>query len=237
MSNSNFKSFFAGINFFFYGLRMSHVPMLVRYGGTWDEIRRKYEGGMLKGIVVNKEITHKDLQTELYDLAEVDPTKFDRMIRCIYEIKVEHETPPFELSNDPDLKFYLLSENLLEVHLYVSFEPRSNQRKKVLSKNYNSVSGTNQAHNLKPHHPIAMDTLNENEVHIREVEVGLCDNMIGIISAIWKSYESYNSKDDTFTWEPVEMNSESFDIPQHRDAPTKITKENLNFITTLLAEC
>ena len=66
-----------------------------------------------------------------------------------------------------------------------------------------------------------MDTLNESEVHIREVEVGLCDNMIGTTSAIWKSYESYDSKDDTFTREPVEMNSESFDIPQHRDAPTK----------------
>lgn len=203
---------------------MSHVPMLVRYGGMWDERRRKYEGGMLKGIVVSKEITHKDLQAELYDLAEVDPSKFDVMIRCIYEIKVEHEAPTFELSNDRDLKFYLLSENPLKVPLYVSFEPKSNQSKKVLSKDYNSVSGSNQAHNLNPHPPIVMDTLNENEVHVREVEVGLCDNVIGTTSAIWESYESYDSKDETFTWEPVEMNSESFDIPQHRDAPTKDCK-------------
>ncbi|KAA0060059.1 MuDRA-like transposase [Cucumis melo var. makuwa] len=43
-----------------------------------------------------------------------------------------------------------------------------------------------------------MDTLNENEVDIGEVQVGLCDNMIGTTSAIW---ESYDSKDDTFTWE------------------------------------
>ena len=50
---------------------MSHVPMLVRYGGMWDERRRKYEGGMLKGIVVSKEITHKDLQAELYDLQKL----------------------------------------------------------------------------------------------------------------------------------------------------------------------
>ena len=69
-----------------------------------------------------------------------------------------------------------------------------------------------------------MDTLNENEVHVREVEVGLCDNVIGTTSAIWESYESYDSKDETFTWEPVEMNNESFDIPQHRDAPTKDCK-------------
>ena len=41
---------------------MSHVQMLVRYGGTWDERRRKYKGGMLKDIVVSKEVTHKDLQ-------------------------------------------------------------------------------------------------------------------------------------------------------------------------------
>ena len=69
-----------------------------------------------------------------------------------------------------------------------------------------------------------MDTLNENEVHIHEVEVGLCDNMIGTTSAIWESYKSYDTKYDTFIWEPVERNSESFDIPQHRDAPTKDCK-------------
>ena len=103
---------------------------------------------MLKDIVVSKEITHKDLQTILYDLAKVDRTKFNIMIRCIYEIKVEHEAPTFELSNDRDLKFYLLSENPLEVPLYISFEPKSNQNKKMLSKDYNSVSGSNQAHNL-----------------------------------------------------------------------------------------
>ena len=69
---------------------------------------------MLKGIiVVSKKITHKDLQDELYDLAEVD--EFDIKIRCIYEIKVENETSPFELSNYRDLKFYILSENPLEV--------------------------------------------------------------------------------------------------------------------------
>ena len=205
---------------------MSHVRMLVRYGGTWDEGQRKYEGGMLKGIVVvSKEITHKDLQVELYDIAEVDPTKFDIMIRCIYEIKVEHEAPPFELSNDRDLKFYLLSENPLEIPLYVSIEPKNNQSKKVLRKDYNSVFGSNQTHNLNPHPSIAMDTLNENEVHIREVEVGLCDNMIGTTSTIWESYESYDSKDNTFTWESIEMNSESFEIPQLRDASTKDCKE------------
>ena len=92
------------------------------------------------------------------------------------------------------------------------------------SKDYNSVYGSNQAHNLNPHPPIVMDTLNENEVHVREVEVGLCDNVIGNTSVIWESYESYDSKDETFTWEPVEMNSESFDIPQHRDGPTKDCK-------------
>ena len=41
---------------------MSHVQMLVRYGGTWDKGQRKYEGDMLKDIVVSKEVTHKDLQ-------------------------------------------------------------------------------------------------------------------------------------------------------------------------------
>ena len=61
------------------------------------------------------------------------------MIRCIYEIKVENEAPLFELSNDGDLKFYILSENPFEVPLYVSFEPRDNQSKKVLNKYYNSV--------------------------------------------------------------------------------------------------
>ena len=39
---------------------MAHVRILVRHGGEWDEGRRKYEGGVLKGIVVPKEITHKD---------------------------------------------------------------------------------------------------------------------------------------------------------------------------------
>ncbi|KAA0058306.1 MuDRA-like transposase [Cucumis melo var. makuwa] len=167
-----------------------HVRILVHYGGAWDEGRRKYEGGVLKGIDVSKEITQKDLQDELYNLAKVDPTEFDIKIRCIYEIKVENEVPPFELSNDHDLKFYILSENPLEVPLYVSFEPRSNQNKKVLNKYYNSVSGNNQVHNLNPHPPIAMDTLNENEVDIGEVQVGLYDNMIGTTSAIWESYDS-----------------------------------------------
>ncbi|TYK02132.1 MuDRA-like transposase [Cucumis melo var. makuwa] len=117
---------------------MTHVLILVHHGGAWDEGRRKYEGGVLKGIVVSKDITHKDLQYELYDLAEVDPTKFNIKIRCIYEIKGEKEAPPFELSNDRDLKFYILSENPLD----------------------------------------------ENEVDIGEVQVGLCDNMIGTNSAI-----------------------------------------------------
>ncbi|KAL0555834.1 hypothetical protein IC582_004335 [Cucumis melo] len=177
---------------------MSHVRILVHCGGAWDEGRRKYEGDMLKGIVIIKEITHKDLQDELYDLAEVDPTKFDIKIRCIYEIKGEKEAPLFDLSND-HLKFYILSENPLEIPLYVSFEPTSNQSKKVLNKYYNSVSKSNQVQNLNPHSPIAMDTLDENEVDIGKVQVGLCDNMIGTNSAIWESYESYDSKDDTFT--------------------------------------
>ncbi|TYK18649.1 MuDRA-like transposase [Cucumis melo var. makuwa] len=69
-----------------------------------------------------------------------------------------------------------------------------------------------------------MDTLHDNEVDIGEVQVGLCGNMIGTYSAIWESYESYHSKDDTFTWESVEMNNELFDIPQQRDAPTKDCK-------------
>ncbi|KAA0045025.1 MuDRA-like transposase [Cucumis melo var. makuwa] len=203
---------------------MAHVRILVRHGGAWDEGRRKYEGGVLKGIVVPKEITHKDLQSELYDLAEVDPTKFDIKIRCIYEIKGEKEAPPFELSNDRDLKFYILSENPLEVPLYLSFEPTSNRSMKVLNKDYNSVSGSNQVQNLNPHPLIGMDTLDENEVDIGEVQVGLCDNMIGTNSAIWESYESYHSKDDTFTWESVEMYNELFDIPEQRDAPTKDCK-------------
>ncbi|KAL0551887.1 hypothetical protein IC582_010977 [Cucumis melo] len=203
---------------------MAHVRILVRHSDAWDEGRRKYEGGVLKGIVVPKEITHKDLQSELYDLAEVDPTKFDIKIRCIYEIKGEKEAPPFELSNDRDLKFYILSENPLEVPLYLSFEPTSNRSMKVLNKDYNSVSGSNQVQNLNPHPPIGMDTLDENEVDIGEVQVGLCDNMIGTNSAIWESYESYHSKDDTFTWESVEMYNELFDIPEQRDAPTKDCK-------------
>ncbi|KAL0533896.1 hypothetical protein IC582_028171 [Cucumis melo] len=203
---------------------MTHVRILVRHGGEWDEGRRKYEGGVLKGIVVPKEITYKDLQSELYDLAEVDPTKFDIKIRCIYEIKGEKEAPPFELSNDRDLKFYILSENPLEVPLYVSFEPTSNRSMKVLNKDYNSVSRSNQVQNLNPHPPIGMDTLDENEVDIGEVQVGLCDNMIGTNSAIWESYESYHSKDDTFTWESVEMYNELFDIPEQRDASTKDCK-------------
>ncbi|KAL0544768.1 hypothetical protein IC582_019893 [Cucumis melo] len=204
---------------------MAHVRILVRHGGEWDEGRRKYEGGVLKGIVVPKEITHKDLQSELYDLAEVNPTKFDIKIRCIYEIKGEKEAPPFELSNDRDLKFYILSENPLEVPLYLSFEPTSNRSMKVLNKDYNSVSGSNQVQNLNPHPPpIGMDTLDENEVDIGEVEGGLCDNMIGTNSAIWESYESYHSIDDTFTWESVEMYNELFDIPEQRDAPTKDCK-------------
>ncbi|KAL4011518.1 hypothetical protein IC575_028578 [Cucumis melo] len=148
---------------------MAHVRILVRYGGAWDEGRRKYEGGVLKGIVVSKKITHKDLQDELYELAEVDPTKFDIKIRCIYEIKGEKEAPPFELSNDHNLKFYILSENRLEVPLYLSFEPTSNQSKKLLNKDYNSVSGSNQVQNLNPHPPIGMDTLHDNEVDIGEV--------------------------------------------------------------------
>ena len=71
---------------------------------------------------------------------------------------------------------------------------------KVLNKDYNSVSGSNQVQNLNPHPtPIGMDRLDENEVDIGEVEGGLCHNMIGTNSAIWESYESYHSKDDTFT--------------------------------------
>ncbi|KAL4017085.1 hypothetical protein IC575_024759 [Cucumis melo] len=200
---------------------MTHVWILVRHGGAWDEGRRKYEEEVLKGIFVSKEIMHKDLQYELYDLAEVDPIKFDIKIRCIYEIKGEKEAPPFELSNDRDLKFYILSENSLEVPLYLSFEPTSNRSMRVLNKDYNSVSGSNQVQNLNPHPPIGMETLDENEVDIGEVQVDLFDNMIGTNSAIWESYESYHSKDYTFTWELVEINNELFDIPEQRDAPTK----------------
>ncbi|KAL4026984.1 hypothetical protein IC575_015433 [Cucumis melo] len=62
-----------------------------------------------------------------------------------------------------------------------------------------------------------MDRLDENEVDIGEVEGGLCHNMIGTNSAIWESYESYHSIDDTFTLESVEMYNELFDIPEQRD--------------------
>ncbi|TYK21833.1 MuDRA-like transposase [Cucumis melo var. makuwa] len=48
--------------------------------------------------------------------------------------------------------------------------------------------------------------------------------MIGTNSAIWESYESYHSIDDTFTLESVEMYNELFDIPEQRDAPTKDCK-------------
>ncbi|KAL0533638.1 hypothetical protein IC582_027679 [Cucumis melo] len=48
--------------------------------------------------------------------------------------------------------------------------------------------------------------------------------MIGTNSAIWESYESYHSKDDTFTWESIEMHNELFDIPQQRDVRTKDCK-------------
>ena len=106
---------------------MPHVRILVCYGGAWDEGRIKYEGGMLKGIVVSKEIPHRDLQAELYDPAEVNPIEFDIKISCIYEKKVENKAPQFELRNDRDLKLYILSENPLDVPLYVSFEPRSKQ--------------------------------------------------------------------------------------------------------------
>ena len=53
--------------------------------------------------------------------------KFDMTIRCIYEIKVKNEALSFEFNNNRDLKFYILSENLLEAPLYVLFELRSNQ--------------------------------------------------------------------------------------------------------------
>ncbi|KAL4038030.1 hypothetical protein IC575_001633 [Cucumis melo] len=159
---------------------MTHVRILVRHGGAWDEGRRKYEGGVLKDIVVPKEIAHKDLQSELYDLAEVNPTKFDIKIRCIYEIKGEKEAPPFELSNDRDLKFYILSENPLEVPLYLSFEPTSNRSMKMLNKDYNSVSGSNQVQNLNPHPPIGMDTLDENEVDIGEVQFEMYNELFDI---------------------------------------------------------
>ena len=49
----------------------------MHYGGVWDEGRRKYKGDMLKGTVVRKEITHKVLLDELYDLAEVDSIEFN----------------------------------------------------------------------------------------------------------------------------------------------------------------
>ena len=52
-----FLDFFLFLLFF----PLSHVWILVRYDGTGDGERRKYEGGMLKSIVVSKEITHKDL--------------------------------------------------------------------------------------------------------------------------------------------------------------------------------
>ncbi|KAA0047352.1 MuDRA-like transposase [Cucumis melo var. makuwa] len=41
---------------------------------------------------------------------------------------------------------------------------------KVLNKYYNSVSGSNQVQNLNLHPPIGMDTLDENEVDIGEVQ-------------------------------------------------------------------
>ncbi|TYK23048.1 MuDRA-like transposase [Cucumis melo var. makuwa] len=103
----------------------------------------------------------------------------------------------------------------------------------MLNKDYNPVSRSNQVQNLNPHPPIGMDTLHDNEVDIGEVQVGLCDNMIGTNSTIWESYESYDSKDDTFTWESVEMNNELFNIPQQRDAPTKDCKEKRGFLNCI----
>ena len=64
------------------------------------------------------------------------------------------------------------------------------------------------------------DTLDENEVHVGEVQVDLYENMIETTPTNG-NYKSYDSKDDTFTWKLIEMNNESFDIPQQGDAPKK----------------
>lgn len=67
------------LNFFFWivaelkivrYLKDDPCSVLVRYGGVWNKRQRKYEGGLLKGIVVSKEVTYKDLVVKLYVLAK-----------------------------------------------------------------------------------------------------------------------------------------------------------------------
>ncbi|XP_022155432.1 uncharacterized protein LOC111022579 isoform X2 [Momordica charantia] len=117
---------------------MTRVRIFVRYGGVWNDKQTEYQGGLLKGIVVCKEITYQDLLDELYALTEADPKESDMKIKCIYEIKARNQTPPFEISNDRDLNFYLMGEDTSEVPLYISFEPRSRDLTEVESQSQNN---------------------------------------------------------------------------------------------------
>lgn len=88
---------------------MEEVRLLVRFGGKWETSaggRYAYNGGKLKGMKVMKHVVYKDFVEELYRTIEVDANEYDFKMEVLWRSSTM-PIPPFEISNDTDLRFFL----------------------------------------------------------------------------------------------------------------------------------
>ncbi|XP_022154925.1 uncharacterized protein LOC111022071 [Momordica charantia] len=96
--------------------------LFIRFGGTWEDNTNSYVGGELKGIIVPLTVTYKELKNRLFRLMKVDQNGYDLVIRVPYHLACD--SPPMFVTDDDDLRFALVQEQVSKVPLFVSTIPR-----------------------------------------------------------------------------------------------------------------
>lgn len=141
---------------FFITYRMPRI--FVCYGGEWKENEKEYEGGQLRGLVVDLSITYDDFLRQIYRISGINSDEFDLILRCVYNIKPK--VAAFVISNEEDLQFFLTGEDVSQLALLVSTSPKEvhGSRSDVTSFPYtlgqNTLSHT-------PTHPSVFDNMSQ----------------------------------------------------------------------------
>ena len=88
----------------------SRIHILVSYNEEWKQSREHsgwiFTGKESKDLDVSREITYGNLIDRLYDLMEHDRSKYDFLLKVIYQLEGGIIAPTV-ISNDEDLGFFL----------------------------------------------------------------------------------------------------------------------------------
>ncbi|XP_038880853.1 uncharacterized protein LOC120072537 [Benincasa hispida] len=100
---------------------MALLHIIVRFGGDWDESRRNYVGGHMKGLKVRNDITVSELVSMMHQRLNTDPDMFDIHIKYYCNLLVP--APPINIVDDEDLNFFLEGNEASRMPLFVSITP------------------------------------------------------------------------------------------------------------------